>query len=155
MIRMHSSVGNSSDDRVQCPPTNAEKTGCRVEEDHTSRTFMGDNDDEGHGAEHGVGEGQMELLTSRGEQGGMQIERESISIEVGNDTQSAVLFYINMDAPSCLAPALSDPSVTLRWRVCSSQTDPLTLIQCEPENVEHAKMFFHLLHTEVTRGNRR
>ena len=155
MIRNHSSIANSSDDRVQCPLTNAEKTASRVEEDQTSCTSIEGKVDEGHRVEQGAGKGQIEMQRGGGGQVGMQGEGEGISIEVGNVTQSPVLFYIHLNAPTGLAPALSDPSVTVRWRARSSQTDPLTLMQCEPENEEHAKMFYHLLHTEVTRGNRR
>jgi hypothetical protein len=154
MIRKDSSIGNSSDDKVQCPPTNAEQSGSRVEEDHTSCTTLEDRD-ERQGGKHRKEEGQIKLQRGGGGQFGMQGEGEGISIEVGNDTKSAVLFYIHLDAPTGLAPALGDPSVTVRWRARSSQTDPLALMQYEPENEEHAKMLYHLLHTEVTRGNRR
>jgi hypothetical protein len=155
MRRKHSSVGNSSDDRIQCLPMNAEKTGSRVEEDQTSCTSIEGKDDEGHGVEQGEGEGQIELLRGGGGLVRVQGEGEGISIEVGNDTKSAVLFHIHLSAPTGLAPALGDPSVNVKWRARSSQTDPLTLKQCEPENEEHAKIFYYLLHTEVTRGNRK
>ena len=157
MIRKHCSVGSSSDDKVQCPLTNAEKTGSRRENDQTSCTSIEGKDDEGHGVEQGGAEGQINMQRGGAGQVGMQVEGEGdgISIEVGNDTKSAVLFYIHLNAPNGLAPALGDPSVTVRWRARTSQTDPLTLMQCEPENEERAKMFYQLLHTEVTRGNRR
>lgn len=139
---------------------NAVKMGNKVKECHMLCYSMNVRDNEGHGGEHTEAERKMELESGGYEKVGVQVEGEGITFELRTNEHGAVLFCMQVDAPTATDSVLADCSVTVKWRLLSTnQTDPLAP-QPQPQphdsgSDEHSKMLFHLLHTEVTRSNRR
>ena len=147
---------------------NAIKMGNKVKEFHVSRYSTNVRDDEGHGGENKEAKRKIDLESGGWVKAGLYVEGEGMIFELCTDGHGTVLFNMQVDAPTAVDSILADNHVTLTWRVLSTnQTDPLAPHpQPRPQphdywsdedswSDEHSKMFFHLLHTEVTRSNRR
>ena len=141
---------------------NAIKMGNKVKECHVSRYSTDIRHDEGQGGGQREVERKIELESWGWVKAGVGVEGESITFDLCTDRHGTVHFCMQVDVPTTTDSTLADCSVTVKWRVLSTNKTENPAPQPLPEphvhdsgGDEHSKMFFQLVHTEVTRSNRR